>query len=227
MTLLRHFVVVPFSKAEWQARTLANLERTGARDVVIVENGSGVGLSWPMAFRLIKSEPHQSKAKNAGIECVRRLGGGLVSIFDCDDYYGPGYLEESAQTWRAGWIVGKADHFAYDARGLFYVDRGNTGKRSIPVIGGSQTFHSDDCPPFDESCKYGEDYSMCAAFQAMGGDVQATSGSFFCYMRDRKQGHSYPIDFRRHERRQGHRIVNCGSSFNEKTINGGMKPWER
>jgi hypothetical protein len=220
-------VIVPFSKPEMAKRTADNLrrQRRAPNGIIIAMNGLAYGARPPELAALgpvfLDVEPaHQSTAKNAALCRVREQGGGWVAVFDCDDYYGPNYLAEADSGKRRGWIVGKRDHYVYDSRGLFRINRGEHDSGGRAMIGGSHVFHTADVGEYDEKGRYGEDYRFCAsAVENFGTKLWALSPYHFCYMRDMVGGHAYPVNYRFHLSRQKVGLENCGSFFDESQIN--------
>lgn len=220
-------VIIPFSRPEWAFRTAENLlrQRLVPDCIVIAMNGPAYGAR---PRELAALEPvfldvetaHQSAAKNAALIHIREQGGGWVAVFDCDDYYGPEYLVEADARKRKGWISGKRDHFVYDARGLFRINRDQHEKAGFPMIGGSHVFHTADVGEYDEKGRYGEDFRFCvSALENFSTKLWALSPYHFCYMRDVRGNHTYPIDYRFHLSRQKVKLENYGSLFDEGIVN--------
>src|SRR6185369_14507592 len=108
---MTHYVICPFSKPEYRNNLVESLNRQTFRDFipVIVENGSAIGSTpWIDKAVVLRSEAHQSKAKNAGLHWVREHGGGSWSVFDCDDYYGPDFLKSQLEGLEGADIAGKS-----------------------------------------------------------------------------------------------------------------------
>jgi len=190
------WVVVPFSRSancKWVEDCIARQRYTPA-GVVIVENGPAVG-SWHSANEIVlQSEHHQSVAKNVGMQFAKTNGATAVAIFDDDDYYGPGYLEEAKWYLDQGYsVLGKSAHFFQLSNGELYYDAGEGECTDISVAPGGTlvTLLWDGMPNFFRQ-HHGEDNAWCVEASKQGHRPHGTSR--FNFMRIRhKHGHTYPL----------------------------------
>lgn len=223
------FIVTPFSKPEYKSRFLANVRRQTVppKAVIVVENGRGVGTFEGDELEnmiVLKSAAHQSHAKNEGIELVARYGGGWITIFDCDDYYGPGYVAELTDRQERGAILGKLDTYVLDDVGLFlpvFNERTIIG-RCPYLMGATQTFHTGDIkdiPGPYPVISPGEDTVFCTDFLVRGGKLIQLPPEGFCYMRTGSD-RTWVEDVRSRVIRAGAEVQSLSDCLDEEIVNG-------
>jgi len=80
----------------------------------VVENGDGIGACKRHGIQpdaILTSERAKVIALDTGLEWLRKNNGGMWAGWDDDDYYGPGYLTEVAETLSNNDIAGKPSFF--------------------------------------------------------------------------------------------------------------------
>lgn len=223
-------VICPFSKPAMKARTLANLERQAVQPdaVVIVENGPGIGAFTGKereGLIILRSRPHQSHAKNKAVQFVRSYGGGWITVFDCDDYYGPGYIAEATDKRQRGAIAGKLDVYTLDDEGLFLPQyEGAAAPYQCPyLMGATMTMHTGDLPaePF-AIVSPGEDTQLCVDFIRQGGQIVNLPPEGFCYIRTGTD-RTWVTDVRAKQRRAKATIHVLSDSLDERIVNEGKR----
>jgi glycosyltransferase involved in cell wall biosynthesis len=190
------YIVVPFHRPGDVPTVQANVLRQTYpnKHVIIVENGLGVG-TWqegPGLTVLQTAPAGQSLAKNTAIDHIRRIGGTYASVFDSDDYYGPGYLTEQAQWMGRYNIVGKNQHFIDTDKGMFLLNPYSHSGLYEWCNGGSQTFDVHKVPYFRDQ-KTGEDVLFCHDTTGAGGQLYISTPYGYLYNR-RGLGHTYEED---------------------------------
>lgn len=105
---MRLAIIVPFSRPGLLGSVRENVARQSRQPdlVVLARNGRAAGCSAPSWWITAESEPHWSDAKNAGIDAAIAAGGTHAAVFDDDDWYGPGYLDETVHALQAADVVG-------------------------------------------------------------------------------------------------------------------------
>lgn len=186
---MKEYVICPFSKPEHAQNLLGAIRRQRRHGSVflVVENGPAVG-AFPAAEGVVtlRSGAHQSSAKNAGLDWVRRNGGGRWSVFDCDDYYGPGYLDDQMAALDGGaTMAGKAYGSLMYVRfeeGL-YLDgiRGSSDSGTF-LNGGSMSCATSDVPDFPV-IPVGEDGEWHKTMIRRGAKTVNTGARHYCYSR--------------------------------------------
>jgi hypothetical protein len=116
------WVIVPHSRPEHLKRLHDNFnrQRFPQKKLVVVYNGRALtefGECAPMQGWAFSRE-HPSLAKNAGIDHIKKRGGGFFTVMDDDDWYGPGYLDELAGYARSYDALGKQRHFISLGEGI-------------------------------------------------------------------------------------------------------------
>jgi glycosyltransferase involved in cell wall biosynthesis len=190
------YVIVPFHRPHDAPLVLENFRRQTypRKHLIIVENGAGIG-TWqdgPGVTVLQTSPPGQSLAKNTAIDYIRRIGGTYASVFDSDDYYGPGYLAEQAQWMESYPIVGKNQHFISTDAGMFLLNPYSHSGLYDWCNGGSQTFNVHQVPYFRDQ-KTGEDVLFCHDTTRAGGQLYISTPYGYLYNRT-GVGHTYEED---------------------------------
>lgn len=198
---MTHYVICPYSKPEHAGNLLSSIGRQRHRDFVpvIVENGPGTGtIEAPPGGVLLRSDAHQSAAKNAGLAWVRSQGGGQWSVFDCDDYYAPGYLEDQISALASADVAGKSFGSVMYVRfddGL-YLDgvRGRFLEFGTFFNGGATSCATSDVPDYPMT-KVGEDGEWHKLMVALGVRSLNTGARHYCYDRT-GTGHTWNTDER-------------------------------
>jgi glycosyltransferase involved in cell wall biosynthesis len=220
------YIIVPFSRPEMLQNVLANVaKQTVPCSLIIVENGRALGTTPTGNYTILQSHPpHQSTAKNLGIDFVRKSGGRFVAIFDDDDYYSPNYLLEASKYLDKYAIVGKNQHFIYDHQGLWLLNPFQQNMLSDWAQGATQVFDLNKVGHYPV-LRNNEDVEFCHNLLKRGGQVFITSILNFCYMR-RSAAHTYQADIVNLYRSRGGRPVFLGTEFDPGYVDG-SKPWGR
>jgi hypothetical protein len=183
------YIICPFSKPEYAQNLIDGIRRQrrqGSR-VVVVENGPAVG-SFPRmeGAVILRSDAHQSAAKNVGLDWVRMGGGGRWSVFDCDDYYGPGYLDDQmtaldggADT--AGKAYGSLMYIRFE-EGIYLDGMKRTSDAAKFLNGGATSCATADVPDFPMT-KVGEDGEWHKLMVKRGAKTVNTGAQHYCYNR--------------------------------------------
>jgi hypothetical protein len=180
------WVVVPFSRPNMLGNVLGNACRqTVPFKLVLVENGPAVGTCKRHGIApalLLTSEPHQAIAKNTALAEIRKRGGGLVALWDDDDYYGAGFLAELVANRRRATVVGKRIHWVELADGLYLFDHESANQPSTLLHGPTvmaQASEIVDFPVVSPS----DDRQWCKAMRQAGATMWATSVGEYVYRR--------------------------------------------
>jgi hypothetical protein len=180
------WVVVPFSRPDMLGNVLSNACRqTVPFKLVLVENGPAVGTCKRHGVApelLLTSEAHQAVAKNTALAEIRKRGGGLVALWDDDDYYGSGFLAELAASKRRATVVGKRIHLVEFADGLYLFDRERADQASTWLHGPTVMAEAADMLDFP-LLRVSEDAKWCQAMRAAGATLWATSTGEYVYRR--------------------------------------------
>lgn len=203
-------VLVPTYRPEAADNILANFWRQEYRRkiLLVVENGPAVGHYAGKGDAVIRSEPGQSSARNAGLDWVsRNLPDAFVANMDDDDIYSPHYLTEHVALASPKQINVKPVSWALLNSGLYFMGLWkehvvNTGS----CIGGTIGHFA------SEKARYpvvpaGEESGFLKASRDNGCTVVNTSHHNFIYNRtgDRKK-HVYRATEKLFFRHMG----NCG-----------------
>jgi len=110
------YLIVPFSKPKFLKNVIENFNQQTYKNkkLIIVENGDGIGTCKDSGFKpdvLLKSDPHQSYARNEAVNWIKSNGGGMCANFDDDDYYGPEYISEIMNNRNKADIIGKYNFY--------------------------------------------------------------------------------------------------------------------
>lgn len=108
------YCLCPFSKPEFKDLVLHNYNQQTHpnKHLLVVENGPGLGCFYPApGITVLSSGNHQSLAKNVGLAYLRSIGAEYWAGWDCDDYYGPQYLEELEQNKSKATVIGKTMYY--------------------------------------------------------------------------------------------------------------------
>lgn len=161
-------VVVPFSRPENWGRVLENFsrQRHPHKRLVIAANGRASNTaapSLPFESGVIQSGSSPSLARNAGLALVRASGGGPVSFWDDDDYYGPQYLSEVADNLVSGSVTVKFFRYVRWDDGLHYC---LAPEPAYPTCGATLSGFAEELPDWPD-CKH-EDMMYAPALFAAG-----------------------------------------------------------
>lgn len=168
-------------RANWERQ-----EHRGAQ-LFVVENGPGLGTCARNGVEatVLRSEQHQSHARNAGLDVAIARNFTRWRNWDSDDWYGPRDLAESVAAIDAGHqLIGKSDHFCELSDGrlmLLGADGENRETQALqgPTLGSVLWPSMPRFPVLD----IGEDIEWTAAMVAHGVKPWATSRLNFCYSR--------------------------------------------
>jgi len=164
--------------------------------LLIVENGEAVGMTKALgivAHAVTTSEKHPSHARNTGIDLVHDFGGGWLSMWDDDYYYGPQFLSELAFgiVHKLGDVLGKRRHFvSFQGRGLYLFNERNQYRRAIYPHGPTLCFHSreqDRYPIIPEA----EEIALCDMLRNRGRSIFGLSIHHYCYRRGSENDHTF------------------------------------
>lgn len=194
---MTHYVICPYSKPEYRDNLVGALNRQTFREFtpIIVENGPAVGTFPNLEGAVVlQSGAHQSLAKNLAMKWVREHGDASWSVFDCDDYYGPLYLQTQVDGLLRHDIAGKSFgnmmYLKYDD-GVYLSCAGiSSAKNSL--TGGAiscKTAHVPDYPLIN----VGEDGYWFWQMTQNQTTVCNTGPRHYCYNRA-GEGHTWNID---------------------------------
>jgi hypothetical protein len=193
---MTHYVICPFSKPEYKDNLLGALARQTFRDFtpIIVENGPALGVMPQIEGGiLLTSEAHQSLAKNKALQWIREQGDASWSVFDCDDYYGPQYLQHHLEALDGYDVVGKSFgnmlYLRYND-GIYLKGAGiqDSGRA---ITGGAVTCRTANIPDFPV-VKVGEDGAWFHEMVRRKSKIRATGPKHYCYNRV-GEGHTWSI----------------------------------
>jgi len=137
---MKVYFVCPFSKPEFKQLVIQNFAQQVYREkhLVVVENGMGINSFDQSAnVTVLRSEKHQSKAKNIGLAHLRDIGAEYWATLDCDDYYGPDYLVEMISHADKAPIVGKRCYYVRLGNGKLVFYNKEIGPDYYPTIWGA------------------------------------------------------------------------------------------
>lgn len=149
------WVVVPFTRPHLAAQLTDYFLRQSLPNAkLLIVTGTD---RHPSADHVIRiGEMRQGEARNVGMDYLRTVGAEVVSFWDDDDHYGPGYLEEQLEHIRPGRVVGKLFGFVEFNAGMAYFD----ARRLVPttglLIGGTIAGILREMPPWKDQ-RIGED----------------------------------------------------------------------
>lgn len=130
--------VTAFSKPDCKGSVLENFARQvyPGKRLAIVENGEGVGVfSEGDCDLLLRSDRHQSLAKNAALDALSSEW--AFATFDCDDYYGKHYLTEAAEALETADVVGKRRHWIDLGDGKLHLIDESSANQPTPWLHGA------------------------------------------------------------------------------------------
>ncbi len=187
---MNNYVICPFSKPGFAEKLRANLARQTFQGFtpIVVENGPAVG-SYGEDGRtvILRSDAHQSLAKNAALAWIRERGGGTWSVFDCDDYYAAGYLEDQMKALEgeaelAGKAFGSLMYIRFDD-GLYLDGMKGSPSYSKFLNGGAMSCRTADVQDFPV-VPIGEDGEWHREMREAGMKSVNTGARFYCYNRE-------------------------------------------
>lgn len=185
-------VVVPLSRPAMLHNVLSNFlrQRYYNKRLILVENGPAVGVCAREGVcpdLLLRSESHQSFAKNAALEELRKTGG-FWTTFDDDDYYGPGYLEELVECSDKATIVGKLSHFMLTTEDTLRLYLSPQESQLVSFVHGPTiSAWAEDSIDFRNTGRWGEDNDWIHRMVLEGALVYATSHFNFVFQRGTHQ----------------------------------------
>jgi hypothetical protein len=169
---------------------LANFERqTQAAHLLLALNGAARDASvYAGPWTLLRCEGGTpARPRNAGLDWVKANSAGMVSFWDDDDYYGPGYLSEVAEALRGHprRVVGKVIRFVEFDDGVWLFLR----RQGTAFLGGTMAGWASELPPIpDLPCH--EDHEWCRLLERDGFELKALSGAHYIYNR-KSGGHAW------------------------------------
>ncbi len=115
-------VIVPFSRPTMAENVIANIKRQRLPEpaiLIVVENGSGVGGfdKYRLHGAVVQSEQGCTHARTAGLQKARELGCEWFTLWDDDDWYGPGFVEFMWAHRERADLIGLCHHVIRDAIG--------------------------------------------------------------------------------------------------------------
>lgn len=133
-----------------------------------------------------------SRARNQGLAMARSVGVEMVSFFDDDDRYAPGYLYEARAGLERAHLTGKPEHYVEDVvRGEFYLFEAFDSD-VMTAGGGTLSFRLDDeVPEFDENREFLEDFDWVLRMKELGRPMFSLSRNLYM-KRQFGRGHTYP-----------------------------------
>jgi hypothetical protein len=225
-------IIVPFSKPVFKNNIIENFKRQTYFDkrLIIIENGKGIGSFKNSEYIILSSGSHQSLAKNEGIDWVKKNGGGWWTTWDCDDYYGPNYLQELSENLDKAEIIGKSDRFLKTENDELVLTSGIMNNIQGPTI----TALAEECCYFqvifnpDGTPQSGEDSKFIKDMKDRGARIYSTSKFNFMQCRYKDVEHVWPI----YSNEIIQTIIGCGGKaikFNNldlDIVNGINKDWK-
>jgi glycosyltransferase involved in cell wall biosynthesis len=199
------------------------------KKLVIVENGSAIGSCKRAGFEpdlLLTSRTHQSYAKNEALLALKeKHGDDYWTTTDDDDYYGPGYLEELAQSLGKGEVIGKSRSFIRLSDGrLYLIDKWAENELGDSIVHGPTiTARIKDSLLFQVE-DWGEDLDWAEEMKRLGARVYSTSRYNWCYFRSSDgEGHAWCVSDNEIRFANSGAMVDYGP-FNADIVNGVTHP---
>lgn len=173
--------VCPFSKPQFRSIVLNNFNHQTYQNkhLIIVENGQGTGcFQNGDSMTVLQSPKHQSLAKNIGLAHLRSIKAEYWSTMDCDDYYGPDYLNEMALNRDKAPIIGKIKYYVRtEDRSLYLFNKAIDPGFVIGVWGATIGCRVDKSPDFDV-VRVGEEELWMRKFRLFRGIYNTGPGNF-------------------------------------------------
>jgi hypothetical protein len=123
---------------------------------------------------------------------IRDRGGGWISMWDDDDWYGPAYLSEMVELIESGKaeVYGKQRHFvATPSRGMALFNEKGQNKYAMHVHGPTLVFRAEEGRAFHEQ-KEAEEIRWCHEMMKLGARIWSASIHHLLYLRW-EGGHSH------------------------------------
>jgi hypothetical protein len=180
------WVIVPFARSEMLGNVWRNFERqTTVARLCLVENGPAVGACARAGLvpdLLLTSEAHQATAKNTALEEIRKRGGGLVALWDDDDWYAAGFLAELLDHRHLATVVGKRRHLIRMSSGIYLFDQHTADAPSTWLHGPTCLLRAEECVDFPRVTP-NDDGEWCRDMARAGATFYATSPWNYVYDR--------------------------------------------
>lgn len=135
-----------------------------------------------------------SRARNVGLAKARKLGADAVAFFDDDDLYSAHYLSSVVNGLREAQIVGRPEHYLFDAsKGSYYLmGPGCPPDEVFAAPGGTLGFRLDGALGFYEKLAWCEDFDWCLRMRDRGATFRTLPPSHYM-KRQFQSGHTYPM----------------------------------
>lgn len=185
------WVVVPCHREQQLPWVLEQYQRQvySNKKLCIVENGDAIGACSRLGLAVdlvVTSRTHVSHARNEGMYAIRDMhDDGWLCMWDDDDWYGPGYLEEMAELVQSGRaeVYGKHRHFvAFPDNGLYLFNEFNQNKYTDYVHGPTLVFRAADGVIFRVQ-REAEEVRWCGEMRRLGARVWGASIYHQLYLR--------------------------------------------
>lgn len=181
-------IITPLHRPEDAPNAFRNASRQKDVRLVIIENGEGVGACKRYNLTpnvLLTSEPHQSYARNAGLNWLRKRGGGFFVMMDGDDYYGPGYVDKMVEASKHGDVIGQASMFVRMTEGDLCLFRGAEDREVPSVMGSTISGNAEIVPDYRHPGENSWEDDTCfnADCRDLGLKIWATSPRYHVYRR--------------------------------------------
>lgn len=181
---------MPISRPACVQHTLANFARqeTCSRLILVLNGPAQQAVvppgSWEV-LRCVGGTP--ARARNAGLERAKELGGPVI-FWDDDDYYGSGYVTEALEQLEGNprRVLGKPVRFVEFDDGIFLF----LGRQGVSFLGGTMAGWAEELPAIpDLAC--GEDLEWCRLLLQLGFELRSTGGRHYLYNRKRGIKHAW------------------------------------
>ena len=183
------YLIVPFSKPKFLKNVIENFNQQTYKNkkLIIVENGDGIGTCKDSGFKpdvLLKSDPHQSYARNEAVNWIKSNGGGMCANFDDDDYYGPEYISEIMNNRNKADIIGKYNFYLRNTANRLVLFEGVASNEKSKIMHGATiATMADKMPEYRNTGRWGEDWDLIERMFNMGNDAYVTSKNNFMVRR--------------------------------------------
>lgn len=192
------WVIVPFSRPQYLENLKSNFLRQKFynKKLIIVENGKGIGTCKRFGFKpdiLLTSKPHQSDAKNKGIEALQDINAEFWTTFDDDDWYGPDYLQELYENSDKADIIGKSSIFNKTTEGKLRLFSGLENASTFDLHGPTISGWTKSTIFFLNTGRWGEDMQFLYRLNDKGATFWSTSKYNFIYQRFKSHDHAWTV----------------------------------